>query len=330
MRREVGQPVRAALLAQLVEHPLLPPQRLQPRRALRVVGLVLRLEQRRPRRDVRPHAVVEDLRLAQAAVGAGAVEHQPQAVARHVRERLLEPREHREQPAHVGRAHRRAAVVDRRDHAGRLALYDHVRLHEPLLVKQAGEAVEDAQVVRRHRPRRIDPLPVVQHAIGVVDRRQPPQPLAHTQPAVRQKLGHAVRAVGRGSAVNVAATHVAEQPMHPLQHVLVLLRHDSRLERREVGRLRLNELPKRPIGKRHGQRRHEPLQHGVRLADGDGVAHRQEAAAACAPQRLALARLTVDRATLERPLSRHRRVRRRRCRWCGRLLLRGGRQLSHQ
>ena len=230
-----------------------------------------------------------------------------------MRERLLEPREHREQPAHVARAHGGAAVVHCRDDARRLALDDHVRLHEPLLVEQPGEPVEDAEVVGRHRPRRVDALPVVQHTVGVVDRRQPPQPLAHAQPAVGQELGHTVRAVGRrGRAVHVAAPDVAVEPVHTLEHVLVLLRHDRRLERREAGRLRLDELAERAVDERHRQRRHQPLQHGVRLADGDRVAHRQEASAARAPQRLALARLAVDRAALERPLHSS-------CRsWCGR------------
>ena len=45
--------------------------------------------------------------------------------------RLLEPAEHREQSVDVVGLDRVDGVVDRRDHARGLALYDHVRLEEP-------------------------------------------------------------------------------------------------------------------------------------------------------------------------------------------------------
>ena len=54
-----------------------------------------------------------------------------------------------------------------------------VRLLGPLLVEQPGEAVENAHVLWRHRPLLVDPLPVVRHAVGVVDGRVALEPARH-------------------------------------------------------------------------------------------------------------------------------------------------------
>ena len=103
-----------------------------------------------------------------------------------------------------------------------------MRLEEPFFVEQAGEAVEQSNVLRCDASLRVDALPIVEDAVGIVNRRVAPQSLRDRQPARRDEVGHAPRTGAITLcwcvAVYVTLAEVAVQGMYSLEDLRVRVR----------------------------------------------------------------------------------------------------------
>mmetsp|Transcript_50936 Transcript_50936/g.101285 ORF Transcript_50936/g.101285 Transcript_50936/m.101285 type:complete len:296 (-) Transcript_50936:25-912(-) len=168
-------------------------------------------------------------------------------------------------------------------------------LEEPLFVEQSGEAVEQPHILRRDPTLRVDPHPVIEHTVRVVDRRVTVQTLGDGKPASGNEIGHGERVVASTAGiVYVALADVAVERVHPLEDLLRPLSIDGCPDRSEACALLLDQPPKGAVGERYGHLVGELVQDHIRLAHmHKRVAHRQEAAAARRPHGLSGIGVTV-------------------------------------
>eukprot|EP00965_Chrysotila_dentata_P179842 5937896-Pleurochrysis_carterae.AAC.6 len=119
------------------------------------------------------------------------------------------------------------------------------------MITCAGEAVEQPQVVGREPRALVDPLPVVEHAVGVVDRRLAPQLVRHGKPAGGQELRHRARLGDGRLHVHVRFADVAVQGVDTLEDVLRALSRDRSLDLAEARLVRVHKVAERAVRKRH-------------------------------------------------------------------------------
>mmetsp|Transcript_44444 Transcript_44444/g.117978 ORF Transcript_44444/g.117978 Transcript_44444/m.117978 type:complete len:203 (+) Transcript_44444:1905-2513(+) len=196
--------------------------------------------------------VKEHVRTATVRIVLLRFKHQPQTVGGHVIHPLLKPIQSGQQLPLVGVLHGILAVMDRPHHGARLGLNHHVGLEEPLLVKQAGESAEHPNVLGRDACLWVDPLPVVEHATGIVDRRLPTQLRRNSQPAPAHEGWYSIRPILLGMVVHVSLPDVAVQLQQPLQHDRPLLTRQCSLQLPEEPHRSLHQSAKPVLRQRSG------------------------------------------------------------------------------